>query len=103
MEQRREEYYERNVGAALERLGQLMPGQSILFVGLRDLAEELVVMAEKQGLKILADLKDGFNEHLLTLAQKKEEPNILAPHDQPIAKWRSWLRLGIVGIFSVFR
>lgn len=97
-QQHLEEYFDRNVGQALERLSQLQPGQSISFVGLRDLAEVLVENAFAQGMKVQAKLQDGFNAHILTLLEKAEP----VPEDFPakqVARWRLWVRYGILSVF----
>src|SRR5690606_1963098 len=96
-QQHLEEYFDRNVGQALERLSQLQPGQSISFVGLRDLAEVLVENAVAQGMKIQAKLQDGFNEHVLTLLAKTE-PIAKSFSEKPVMRWRLWVRYGILSV-----
>lgn len=96
-----EEFYERNIGEALGRLGQILPGQSIVFVGTRSLADELVGEAESQGLKLLVELKEGFDTHVLTLLEK-QAPEKLPQPEQQVGRLRSWFRSSVSLLLSVF-
>lgn len=96
-----EEFYERNIGEALGRLGEIFPGQSIIFVGIRSLADTLVSEAESQGLKLSVELKEGFDTHVLTLLEKQTPEKLVQP-EQEIGKFRSWFRNSVSLLLSVF-
>jgi hypothetical protein len=93
-----EEYFDRDVGKVLERLGEMQPGQSISFVGLRQLAEVLVEDALSKGMKIQAEFQEGFNSHILTLLEKDEEAEKKAKTEKPVSKWKSWVRFGVLSV-----
>lgn len=76
-------------------------------MGLRILAETLIEEAEEKGLKIVAQLQEGFNQHLLTRVGKEEMEQSLVILEEPVSSWRKWFRFSVLtlayGIFDALR
>lgn len=93
------EFYDRSMTDAIRALDGLKVGESICFVGLRELAEGLVSIALERGLRLEPQYQVGFGEHFLTLVERGNRPEPIEIEDEPVSTWQSWVRSAVYGMF----
>lgn len=96
-----QEYYDRSMTDAIRALDALNVGDSICFVGLRELAESLVSLAFERGYRLEGHYQEGFGQHFLILIERGKKPELVDSTDASISTWTAWFRSTIHDLVSL--